>query len=190
MRNSKRASKRSRRLTASGELTRRFLDRLAELVGCPEQRVLVELWRNWPLVMGEGIAAISLPLGHRDHRLEVGCEDSMAMQELSYLRAELLERANSFMESQYFSDVKITLVLDRQALWQPDAADTTSPEPVPFEGTCLGTYLDEMDPDSPIARCYRSFCVRRKEQAGGTDRGENRKEDANGCVSGSGKTPA
>ncbi len=154
-------NRRTRVLTPSSELTRRFLDKLAALVGCPEQGVLVELWRNWPLVMGEEIAALCLPLGHREHRLEVGCEDSMALQELSYLRPEIVERANSFMEKEYFTDVKVTLVLDRKALWEQGRAQARPAAPAPVQGTCEGTYLDEMDPDSPVARAYRAFCVRR-----------------------------
>ncbi len=153
---------RTRVLTPSGELTRRFLNRLAALVGCPEQGLLVELWRNWSVVMGEEIASICLPLGHKEHRLEVGCEDSMALQELSYLRMEIMDRVNSFMEQAYFTDVKITLVLDRKALWeQGRVGQPVAPAPPPVEPACEGTYLSEMDPDSPVARAYRAFCARR-----------------------------
>ncbi len=162
----KKYGKRSRALAPTSELSRRFLEKLAQMTGCPEQAVLVELWRNWPVVMGEEIAAFCLPLGHRDHRLEVGCEDSMAMQELQYYRQEIMERANSFMEEAYFTDIKVELVLNQKPLWADEAPEVSQPaRPL---GNAVGTYLKDMDPDSPIARCYRAYCRRsgRADEAG------------------------
>ncbi|MDO5536649.1 MAG: DUF721 domain-containing protein [Desulfovibrionaceae bacterium] len=161
MRTFKKFNKRSRTLTPSGELTRRFLERLAQMVKCPEQIVLVELWRNWPVVMGEDISAFCLPLGHKDDRLEIGCEDTMAMQELQYLRGEVLDRANSFMEKEFFRDLKIHLILDQKPLWQAGGDSVYSKPPEPAGGNCEGTWLDSMDPDSPVARAYRAYCRRK-----------------------------
>lgn len=152
-------NRRSRTLTPSSELTRQFLTRLANMVGCPEQAVLVELWRNWPVIMGEEIGDFCLPLGHKGKRLEVGCEDSMAMQELQFRHDEILERANSFMESDFFNDLKISLVLGRKTLWQTGNQELAeAKKPNLYPGAAVGTWLDTMDPESPIARCYRAYC--------------------------------
>lgn len=156
MRTFKKFNKRNRTLQHSGELSRRFLEKLSQMTGCPEQTVLVELWRNWHVVMGEEIAMLCLPLGHKGDRLEVGCEDSMAMQELQYQSQEIVSRANSFMEKPFFSQVKISLVLDKPPLWSESENEPARDEQ--WERCAEGIYLKDMDPDSAIARCYRAYC--------------------------------
>ncbi|MDL2207517.1 DUF721 domain-containing protein, partial [Desulfovibrio sp. OttesenSCG-928-M16] len=51
-------------------------------LGGADQARLVELWRHWEMVMGEMLAPLGRPLGHKDATLFIGAEDAMAMQEL------------------------------------------------------------------------------------------------------------
>ena len=153
-----RYQKRTRRLTAAAELSQRFLEKLSAMVGCPEQVHLVELWRNWPVVMGEYIASLGLPLGHRSRRLEVGTEDSMAMQELSYYRTEIVERANAFMEKPFFTDVKFVIIANKKSLYLDINMQEEKKTVEVIEKKATGKWLHLMDPDSAIARCYKAYC--------------------------------
>ncbi len=149
----------------ASELAGRLLARLAERAGRPEQPRLVELWRNWRVVMGEELSALALPLGHSGRRLEVGCEDGAAMQELSYLRGEILERANAFMEEDFFRELRLSLALDRRALDKSPLGEEVRPPARPqeraLERAASGVWLPSMDPESPVARCYRAWCAKK-----------------------------
>lgn len=158
---------RQRKPGDAGALASRFLESLSLLVGRPEQFRLVQLWRNWSIVMGEEISSLCLPLGHRARRLDVGTEDSMAMQELLYLKEEIRLRANSFMEEDFFAEVKLELVAERKGLAAaPQGANGVRNDgwnggrlarhEVPLHAT--GVYLADMPEDDPVARCYRAWC--------------------------------
>lgn len=164
--NGKKKSTRRRSTESAETLAQNFLQKLSARAGCPEQFRLVELWRNWRVVMGEEISSLCLPLGHREHRLDLGTEDSMAMQELLYLEHEIVQRANAFLESPFFNDVKVTLLGERSGLAEePDRAVVTRKTPqLPRMAT--GRYLQDMDPDSAIARCYRAYCRSEEEREG------------------------
>lgn len=157
----KRRSRR-RRTEQAEELARRYLQSMSARAGCPEQLRLVELWRNWHLVMGEEISSLCVPVGHKQRRLEVAAEDSMAMQELMYLGHEMVHRANAFMEEAFFEDVKVSLTAGRKGLaptsWQDEEAPVRPQRFVPANAT--GKLLKTMDPDSPVARCYRAWSSR------------------------------
>ncbi len=147
--------KRRRSAQSAGEMARRFLAGLAARSGCPEQEKLVELWRNWSAIMGPDIAALGEPMGHSGKRLLVGTDDSMAMQELSYLRADILERANAFMEEPFFSEVRFSLQGQGKTL--SGSGESSAPPGEKPWSAARGTFLHLMDPDSPIARCYRAW---------------------------------
>ena len=164
---SKRKSIRKRCTERVETLAQRFLESLSAMAGCPEQFRLVELWRNWHVVMGEEISSLCLPLGHREHRLELGTEDSMAMQELLYLEHEIVNRANAFLETPFFNDVKVTLIGERRGLAGAYGEPVARPRAVQLPRMARGTCLQEMDTDSAIARCYRAYC--RTEEDGQVD---------------------
>lgn len=152
---------RKRRTEHAEELAQRYLQSMSARAGCPEQLRLVELWRNWHLVMGEEISSLCVPAGHKQRRLEVAAEDSMAMQELMYLGHEMVHRANAFMEEAFFEDVKVTLAAGRKGL---AATSRQEEDPVPSQrfvpARATGKLLDTMDPDSPVARCYKAWSSR------------------------------
>ncbi len=126
-----------------------------------DPRHLVELWRNWAMVMGPALAPLALPLGCRGEILVVGGEDNLVLQELSFQTPELLERVNAFMDAPpdapVFTRVELRLIQGKRPLSLPPET------PVRERHLCrpadLGAYLDLMDPESPVARCYAA-CLR------------------------------
>ena len=150
-----RFSRRERRLQAAGEAVSAFLDSY----GGKERRHLTALWRNWSIVMGDAMAALAFPLGHKDHILIIGADDSMALQELSLQSVEILERANAFMDSEFFRQVKVVLMQGQQDLARPrprrpDAPLGFSP---PLKPPRLGSLLGRLDPQSPVTRSYEAY---------------------------------
>lgn len=136
---------------------------LASLGGGPERARLSLLWQNWEPVMGPELAPLALPLGRHKDILLIGAEDAMLMQELHLMSGEILERVNAFMESPFFSSIKVSLVLNKTVLRTaesrpaPEArARPDVPPPRPS-----GSFLSKMDPASPVARCYARFAGKR-----------------------------
>ncbi len=150
-----RFSRRERRLQAAGEAVSSFLDGH----GGKERRHLTALWQNWPAVMDSAIASLGFPLGHKEHTLIIGADDSMALQELSLQSVEILERANAFMDSEFFRQVKVVLMQGQQDLARPrprrpDTLFRPAPPPKPPR---LGALLGKLDPESPVTRSYEAY---------------------------------
>ena len=99
--------------------------------------------------------------GHRGARndiLIVGGEDNLALQELSFMTPEILERVNAFMDAPVFDRVELRLVMgDRPLDQMPDIQPSTRVRPAPPRPRQLGAHLEEMNPDSPVARCYAAY---------------------------------
>lgn len=155
MRKNARFARREKRLLAAGEAMSAFLDGY----GGKERRHLTALWRNWSVVMGEALAELAFPLGHKGDVLIIGADDVMAMQELSLQSMEILERANAFMDSEFFRQVKVNLMQGQQALTRPrprrpDSPIRPAPPPKP---TRLGGLVGKLTPDSPVTRCYEAY---------------------------------
>lgn len=127
-----------------------------------DPRHLVELWRNWEMVMGPELASLAFPLGRRRDRLIVGGEDNMALQELSYQTPEILERVNAFMdappEAPVFSRVDLRLLMGMRPLSLPPESPCRE-RPAPPRPADLGAYFSSMRPDSPVTRSYAA-CLR------------------------------
>ncbi len=140
-----------------------LLESCMQKLGKPEQALLTKLWQHWDMVMGEYLASIAWPLGYKDGVLLVGGEDATSVQELSFMSMEILERANAFMEKDFFTDVKVRLSLDKTPLHEVVKIQNNV-EPLPFvKGPKLsGKYLNEMPSDSPLASCYAKYVERSK----------------------------
>lgn len=127
-----------------------------------DPRHLVELWRNWEMVMGPELAPLAFPLGRRKNLLIVGGEDNMALQELSFQTPEILERVNAFMDAPLddpvFVRVELRLLMGMRPLSLPPES-TTRVRERPAPPADLGAYFSSMRPDSPVARSYAS-CLR------------------------------
>ena len=110
------------------------------------------------MVMGEDLASLAIPLGHKKNTLRLGAEDSMAAQEIAMQSTEVLERVNAFMSEQYFSRVQVELVMGRLDLsgsreeLQPPPPEYRVPRPQQ-----LGSLQDVFEPNSPVAHCYEAY---------------------------------
>ena len=120
------------------------------------QEHLLRLWDMWDMVMGADLAEIALPLGHRDAVLIVGGEDHLVLQELTYAAPEMLERANAFMDQDFFQRIELQLLMSRTPLNRiqlekyPVDPPASRPEP-------LGGLFGLLNPKSPIGRCYAAY---------------------------------
>ena len=134
------------------------LDAVLSSLGKGEKLMQVRLWQNWEMVMGPDIAPLAWPLGARNDILIVGGEDNLALQELSFMTPEILERVNAFMDAPAFSRVELRLVMGARPLDQPpDIQPSTRERPAPERPALLGEHFTEMRPDSPEARCYAAY---------------------------------
>lgn len=161
---------RERRVCPGAEGLRLLLERL----GGQEQGRLVSLWKNWDQIMGIDVAALGRPLGHKDEVLHIGAENSMALQELSLLAPEILERANAALgsaSSEPFTEVRVSLLQGQTGLGlertpavhesRHEAGQEVGPgaryAPTIDEGPPIGGLMGKLSPDSPITRCYEAF---------------------------------
>lgn len=87
------------------------LSTVLSALGSGEKLMQVRLWQNWEMVMGPDIAPLAWPLGARNGILIVGGEDNLALQELSFMTPEILERVNAFMDAPVFDKVELRLVM-------------------------------------------------------------------------------
>lgn len=124
----------------------------------PEQAKLSRLWRSWDAVLGPDLAPLARPLGHHDDKLLIGAEDAVLLQELYYMGPEIVRRVNEFLQEDFFTAVKVSLMLDHQDLDAPSPVLERSvgrpKEEVPAPS---GASLGLMDPESAVARCYARF---------------------------------
>lgn len=135
-------------------LTADTLSALFARLGGEKRARLNRLWTDWEPVMGAGIASLSHPLGHNEDVLLVGADDAMAMQELSLLSQEILERANEHMGESFFTRVSVRLMQGRPDLARQRRAAAPPPTLPPYTPRRVGKYLGSFDPDSPVTQCY------------------------------------
>ena len=124
-----------------------------------KQRLVTALWQNWQAVLGEDLAVIAMPLGHKGDQLIIGAEDNMAMQELSLQAPEILERVNAFMGEDIFVKVKVALLLGQRPLRShlPQRESAPVRPQLPPRPPGLGSLAGSMAPDSVVARCYEAY---------------------------------
>lgn len=133
------------------------LDAFLAKRGAGEHFMLTRLWRDWSEVVGPQIAEIAKPLGHRETTLIIGVEDSMLMQEMHLYAPALIEQANDFLSMKFFDKVQLELIGKQVPL---DRVPEETPGPRAFRPRRprkLGGLLDGLDPQSPVAKCYRAY---------------------------------
>ncbi|MCR4666261.1 MAG: DUF721 domain-containing protein [Desulfovibrio sp.] len=133
-----------------------FSDYLTRLDKEEVQRSLKPLWQCWETVLGDDLNHMAIPLGHRKKSLIVGCRDSMELQDLKMYEQDILERVNAFLATKMFNKVIFTIVIDESQIIHTKEKPLPSPEKPIHKAN--GSYLDKMDPSSPVARCYAAYC--------------------------------
>ena len=131
------------------------------------QSRLHHLWECWSVVLGD-MARLACPLGHRGQTLLLGCEDSMASQEITMRAKEILERTTAFLGRPLFKKIRAEVILGRHTLIEPLPALPVLPAPV---SRATGKYLSFMPPDSPVGRCYAEFSGKNHSDAPGRQTG-------------------
>ena len=139
---------------------------------------LVELWRHWGMVLGPNLEGLAFPLGHKDSVLLIGAEDNLVLQELSFMTSDILERVNAFLEQPFFTHVQLSLLQGRATLdnivinqnaEMAQAADSTAylPTRIPVSAPAKGVLGElELDPLTPLGRCYQKYVERFGKQQG------------------------
>lgn len=138
---------------------------LAAMGGDPQKAKFASLWQSWSDILGEDLASMAFPLGTDKNRLLVGAEDALAMQEIQFQKDEIREKVNNWLGNEYFEDVRISLMFGQKARdGLPDrqlGPETISiPENRP-KNVLRGTFLEDMDPNSAVARAYALYVARK-----------------------------
>lgn len=124
----------------------------------PEQAKLSRLWCSWDAVLGPDLAPLARPLGHHDDRLLIGAGDAVLLQELYYMGPEIVRRVNAFLQEDFFTAVRVSLMLDHQDLDAPSPVlERSAGRPKEEVPAPSGASLGLMDPESAVARCYARF---------------------------------
>lgn len=118
---------------------------------------LHRLWKHWPEVVGEHYASIVHPIGHRNTTLILGVEDHFIMQEMAHYSPMLLEQANDFLGMKFFDKVRVELIGDHVSLDAIPGAVPGKQRLKPKKPERLGALLGKMDPNSPVAKCYKAY---------------------------------
>lgn len=142
-----------------GISVREALERFLIKTRSRERFHLLHLWDNWPMVMGDYLAGTALPLGAKERILIIGAEDNMLLHELSFQVNDILARANAFMNTPYFNQVRLELLQGRRPLYprtQMDAGlvNLTEERKRPEN---LGSLKEKIDPESPAGRAYLAY---------------------------------
>ena len=138
---------------------------LAAMGGDPQKAKLASLWQSWSEILGEDLASMAFPLGTEKNHLLVGAEDALAMQEIQFQKDELREKVNVWLGNEYFEDVRISLMFGQKARdglparqIGPEAVQSQEKQP---ENVLHGTYLENMDPNSAVARAYALYVAKK-----------------------------
>lgn len=144
---------------------------------------LVQLWKEWPQIVGPDVAELAHPVGHKEGALLLAAEDSVAAQQLSYYAPELLERVNAFFGEEVFDKVRFELLDGRAPLDGNQAGQAPSvPEPrraAAFTPPHVGGLMDRADPETAAGRCYLAYVRRFKEAQAGAAKADSAADDAN-----------
>lgn len=143
---------RSNRMVSLPRALPSFLDKLDTTGGM----VLVQLWRAWDDLMGE-MAPIARPLGHRGTKLILAAEDPMVMQEAQFLAPMILDKINAFFGEEFFDKVAFELLNGRVPLDGEISGEIPEPPRKPKKPEKLGSLNENLDPESPLGRCYRAY---------------------------------
>lgn len=112
--------------------------------------------QNWDRIVGPEAADLVKPLGKQKSTLILGAEDSIVIQEFSFLADQILEMVNSFCGSAFFDKVRVELLKGRTPLDKDLVKVPRIRVPEKKPGN-LGKLKELMNHDSPVARCYENY---------------------------------
>jgi len=141
---------RASRTVRLGSTLPRFLDRLDTTGGM----ALVRLWNHWGELMGE-MASLARPLGHRRRTLILAAGDPMVMQEAQFLAPMILSKVTEFLGEEVFDKVTFELLNGRTPLDGAIRLEAPEPPRKLKKPEKLGGL--ELDPESPMGKCYRAY---------------------------------
>ncbi len=112
--------------------------------------------KNWETIVGQETADLVKPLGRKNSTLILGAQDSMVIQEFSFLSSQILELINSFCGSEFFDKVRVELLmgrtpLDRELVKKPRSRP---PAKKPLK---LGGLKEDLQINSPVGKCYAKY---------------------------------
>lgn len=117
------------------------------------------LWLNWDIVLGDDLAGLGKPLSYKNKILIIGAEDSMALQDLSMQATDILERANAFMNQEYFEKIRVVLMQGKRALNEARVPRSPRPPARPLpRPPRLGGLMGRLPDDFPLKDCYETYC--------------------------------
>ena len=149
LRHHSRAGRTGRTVSLKGTLSG-FLDRLDTRGGL----ALVRLWAAWDELLGE-MAPLARPLGHRKRTLILAAGDPMVMQEAQFLAPMILQKVHEFLSQEVFDKVVFELLNGRTPLDGAIRLEAPEPPRKLKRPEQLGEL--ELDPDTPMGRCYRAY---------------------------------
>ncbi|CAM2059230.1 hypothetical protein DSUL_20557 [Desulfovibrionales bacterium] len=117
---------------------------------------LVHLWQSWLEVMGPELGQLARPLGHRRATLKVGVVDAMAMYEVSFIREELVGRANAHLGKKWFDKVELHLLNNITPLDEVHGR-RLSERLLPCRPERLGKLFFQLPKEHPVGQCYRAY---------------------------------
>ncbi len=68
-----------------------------------------KLWRSWESVVGETVSKACEPVSYDRGLLWIWVKNSTWLQELQFLKPELLRKINHWAQTDFISDIKFTL---------------------------------------------------------------------------------
>lgn len=141
-----------------------MLRRLSESIGrfveskdAAGRRNFVEACRRWREIVGPVTAELVRPLGHRRRELLLGADDPVAMQEMVFAAPQIVSQINAALGHDAFDRVRFDLLGNRTSL---DAARAEPPRfatPAVTRPDHLGNLAGQLDPSSPVGRCYAKY---------------------------------
>lgn len=77
---------------------------------------LIPVWRGWPAVVGEELAELARPMGHKGTTLYLAALSGADLNELAFRWPEVVHAVNAFLGQECFDNAHIDLLQGRTSL--------------------------------------------------------------------------
>jgi hypothetical protein len=112
-----------------------ILSRFLKTHGMAIPMLEFKLQQHWPEIVGEHVARHTWPDSVRHRKLYLVAENSVWLQQLLFLKPELLAKINDAADGEALTEI----VLRVGTVPSPDAGESPSPHPAPSEQKEAGT---------------------------------------------------